>query len=127
MSVSVRVVRASGRGEAKLCGPARVVVSVVKLGLFWGTEVAAAPPRRNRAGQLGKVVRGQLGSETKFFYWFSNICRGQLADNLVKPMVFQHVSRTTLQNQCKNNVLRGQPCKTNVKTICFTDNIAKPM
>ena len=57
--------------------------------------------------------------------WFSNIFRGQPADNLVKLMVFQQFSRPTLQNQCKNNIFRGQPCKTNVKTTFFADNLVQ--
>ena len=79
--VSVRVVRASGRGEAKLCGRARVVVSVVKLGRFWGTEVVAPPPppRRNRAGQLGftRLSADNLAAKPSFSNGFPTF----VADN----------------------------------------------
>ena len=68
---------------------------------------ARAPPRVRifHAGEVVRELSASFRLKTNGFSIFS-------ASIIVKPL--------------KKNIFNGQPCKTNVKTTCFADNLIKP-
>ena len=113
----VSFVRASGRGEAKLCGRARGD-KIVVLGLL---RVSFGPPPAAPPGVSvpAPVVRGQP--------YKTNVKSLFFADNLVKPMQTYYFRGQPCKTNVKHIIFRGQPCTTNVKTTFFADNLVKPM
>ena len=80
----------------------------------WASERRFDPVARAVVSAVQVLL---LGGET--------VPGGLSTKNVDVTVVVYGFSRTTFIKPMQNNIVRGQPCKTNVKTICFADNLGK--